>query len=83
MQKLVAHDNSQFRESYLQENMARWPHQYTPADFEVLDPLTRDARISASPQSPELSPVLSSDKEDDELEITAEAAMSEADTTRV
>jgi len=85
--KLVAYDNLQFRESYLQENMARWPHQYTPADFEVLDPLTRDAQISGSPQSPELSPVLSSAGECGGMEITPitspETAMSDADMAGV
>jgi len=85
--KLVAQQNSQFRESYLRENMARWPHQFTPAEFEVLDPLTRDARISESPQSPELSPVLSSGGEDGGMDITPmtspEGAMSDADMTGV
>jgi len=71
--------------------MASWLHQYTPADFEVLDPLTRDAQISGSPQSPELSPVLSSPGEDAGMEtgmettpITSpETAMSDADMAGV
>jgi len=85
--KFVAYDNLQFRESYLRENMARWPHQYTPADFEVMDPLTRDAQVSGSLQSPELSPIISSAGEDGGMEITPitspETAMSDADMAGV